>query len=41
VFEGPSIRELADEIERLVLAEIEAMSEDEAEQHLSRISRQA
>jgi amino acid adenylation domain-containing protein len=41
VFEGPSIRELADEIERLVLEEIEAMSEDEAEQHLSRISRQA
>lgn len=41
VFEGPSVRELAAEVERLVLAEIEDMSEDDAEQMVSRISGQA
>jgi len=41
VFEGPSVRELAAEIERLVLAEIEEMSEDEAEQLVGRSPRQA
>jgi acyl carrier protein len=41
VFEGPSVRELAQEVERLVLAEIDEMSEDDAEQLVSRISSQA
>lgn len=41
VFQGPSVRELASEIERLVLEEIEEMSEDEAEQLVSRSARQA
>jgi amino acid adenylation domain-containing protein len=40
VFEGPSVRQLAGEIERLVLAEIEEMSEDDATQLVSRSSRQ-
>jgi hypothetical protein len=35
------VRELAAEVERLVLAEIEDMSEDDAEQMVSRISGQA
>ena len=41
VFEGPSVRELAAEVERLVLAEIEDMSEDDAERMGSRISSEA
>jgi amino acid adenylation domain-containing protein len=40
VFEGPSVRELAAEIERLVLSDIEAMTEAEAEQLVSHISPQ-
>jgi amino acid adenylation domain-containing protein len=40
VFEGPSVRELATQLEGLVLAEIEEMSEDEAERLVSRIAPQ-
>jgi hypothetical protein len=41
VFEGPSVAELAAEVERLVLDQVEGISEVEAEELVSRFSAEA